>query len=184
MSYILLFFFSFFPFSWSELQLYARPLGTLFSLGSLALWMVLNCVYVAPFFFTIRARRRPRAEIFVRKNVIPFPISLLNFFFLLLQSRIKFSLSFPDRRATYVVEVLRPHLRHPIIIRVIKTLRSGNWLGNKVSFPTPRHHQPQSPPRPHHLSHWQQQVISDLPGSTTGRVLFSFLDWLSLDDSS
>ena len=87
------FFLSFF-FSWTELQLYARPLGT----------------------------------------SIPFGITgimdeTIWFFFLFLQSRTKFSLSFPDRRATYVVEVLRPHLRHPGPIIIIKTLRS-DWLGN------------------------------------------------------
>ena len=108
------FFFSFFPFSWSELQLYARPLGTLFLLGSLALWTL--------FFLTIRARRR-RAEIFYRRKCHSFPYQFTDFFFFwFLQSRTKFSLSFPDKRATYVVEVLRPHLRHPIII--IQTLRS------------------------------------------------------------
>ena len=116
------FFFLFFPFSWSELQLYARPLRTLFLLGSLALWTL--------FFLTIRARRR-RAEIFYRRKCHSFPYQFTDFFFFwFLQSRTKFSLSFPDRRATYVVEVLRPHLRHPIII--IKTLRF-DWLGNKVS---------------------------------------------------
>ena len=74
------------------------------------------------FFLTIRARRR-RAEIFYRRKCHSFPYQFTDFFFFwFLQSRTKFSLSFPDRRATYVVEVLRPHLRHPIII--IQTLRS------------------------------------------------------------
>ena len=93
-------------------------------------WMVLNCVYVAPFFLPLEPAAASALRFLFEKMSF---LSLLVYWFFLfwfLQSRIVFSLTYPDRRATYVVEVLRRHLRHPIII--IKTLRF-DWLGNKVS---------------------------------------------------
>ena len=112
MSYILLFSFLSFLFLGASCN-YMRAHLALYSF-----WDHLH--YGRCFFLTIRARRR-RAEIFYRRKCHSFPYQFTDFFFFwFLQSRTKFSLSFPDRRATYVVEVLRPHLRHPIII--IQTL--------------------------------------------------------------
>ena len=91
------------------MQLYARPLRTLFLLGSLALWTL--------FFLTIRARRR-RAEIFYRRKCHSFPYQFTDFFFF---GSCKVEQSSLSR---FLIEELLTSSKSSVLIYVIPSLSS------------------------------------------------------------